>query len=226
MRRTNSVALLACGFGPGLMIVVPRRGLKFATNEALLSCLGSVPGSALLAGAGAGACEALCITPMEVLKVQMQSSRGPASMLAIAARLWQTGRLAAFYTGIGATVVKHSLHSMVYFSTFRNMQHGARAALQSHVRGDAVAGFAAGVAAGTVNNPFDVVKSRAQVAAHLPGGASLVTGLMHVLHTGGASALFAGWTAKVLRLGPGSAVIFATYNCVLERLGRSRGRLG
>ena len=208
------------------MIVVPRRGLKFAINEALLGCLGNVPGGPLLAGAGAGACEALAITPLEVVKVQMHSNVGvqPASVLTIAARLWQSGRLAAFYTGISATVAKHSAHSTVYFGTFRAMQHGARAALDSHVRGDALAGFAAGIAGGTVNNPFDVVKSRAQVAAHLPGSASLVAGLARVVRTGGASALFAGWTAKVLRLGPGSAVIFASYHCVLERLARARGR--
>ena len=36
------------------------------------------------------------------------------------------------------------------------------------LRGDLAAGFAAGVAAGTVNNPFDVVKTRAQAAVHAP----------------------------------------------------------
>ena len=227
-RQLGGIAGLWRGFGPGLMIVVPRRGLKFAINEALLSCL-SIPGGALLAGAGAGACEALVITPLEVVKVQMHTNvgPGPASMLTIAARLWRTGRFAAFYTGVSATVAKHSAHSMVYFGAFRSLQHWARAALQSHVRGDAMAGFAAGVAAGTVNNPFDVLKSRAQVSAHLPGCASfLVADFAQVVRTGGARALFAGWTAKVLRLGPGSAVIFATYHCVLERLARSRGRSG
>lgn len=50
------------GFGPGLAIVVPRRGLKFAVNGAFVSWLGNSPGGSLVAGAAAGACEAVVIT--------------------------------------------------------------------------------------------------------------------------------------------------------------------
>ena len=208
------------GFGPGLAIVVPRRGLKFVANERYSSWFGKGPIGSLAAGAAAGASEAVVITPLEVLKVQMQSPRGTRteSVLHIARALWQRGGLMPFYTGLGATVAKHSAHSMVYFASFRRTQSGARSIIGSHVGGDLVAGLFAGVAAGTVNNPFDVVKSRQQVRAQCSTSThGLCSGLAHVVRRKGVQALFSGWRAKVARLGPGSGIIFAVYHAVLER---------
>lgn len=99
------------------------------------------------------------------------------------------------------------------------------------------AGFVAGVAAGTVNNPFDVVKSRQQVAAaaglrgHTLGAAAaaqrvarvspgLLADMAELVRAEGVSALFRGWGAKVARLGPGSAIIFATHGLMVEALAR------
>ena len=65
------------GFGTGLAIVIPRRGLKFAFNDFFRSVLQPPRGAAerpsfhrnLAAGGLAGACEAVLITPLEVIKV-------------------------------------------------------------------------------------------------------------------------------------------------------------
>ena len=216
------------GFGPGLGIVVPRRGFKFAANELFGRWLPGGPASKLCAGALAGASEALIITPLEVLKVQMQSqsTQSHQSVHATARALWARAGVASFYTGLGATVIKHSAHSMVYFGAFQGAQPAARSAMRSHVRGDLVAGFVAGVAAGTVNNPFDVLKTRLQAGAHRElralrqqqQHAGVAKGIAHILRVEGMMALFYGWTAKVARLGPGSALIFAVYHSILERL--------
>ena len=236
--RADGLAGLWCGFSPGLAIVVPRRGLKFAAESQFSAWLGTGPWSPIASGAAAGACEALVITPLEVVKVQMQMQSSSVRTAAvhtaatttarsIAASLWARG-LATFYVGVAATVCKHSAHSAAYFASFRRLQPTARAALSSKVRGDLAAGFAAGLAAGTVNNPFDVLKTRqqalalrdartkARTAPSSPPG--LLAGLRHVVRTEGVTALFAGWRAKVLRLGPGSAIVFAVYHAVLERL--------
>lgn len=229
LRRLHAnagVAGLWRGFGPGLAIVVPRRGLKFTANSLFSRWLGDGAFGSLLAGGAAGACEALVITPLEVLKVQVQSCRGTGiSVGSMAAGLWRRGGVRIFYTGLGATVAKHSAHSMVYFASFGRCQPPFRTRLQSRVCGDLAAGFVAGCAAGAVNNPFDVLKSRAQAAAHTstPSTAAIardgvLRGLVHVARSEGIGRLFAGVGAKVARLGPGSAIIFAVYHAVLERL--------
>lgn len=219
------------GFGPGLGIVVPRRGLKFALNGLFVSWLGGNAAGALVAGGAAGACEAVVITPLEVIKVQMQShdphSPGQRrSMGRVAVRLWQRGGIRTLYTGLWPTVCKHSVHSCVYFASFGQCQPRARGALQSRVQGDLASGFVAGCAAGAVNNPFDVLKSRVQASAHMRSmprdgdapSTSVLRGLAHIIRHEGAGTLFAGLGAKVCRLGPGSAIIFAVYHAVLDRL--------
>ena len=271
-RKAAGLAGLWRGFGPGLAIVVPRRGLKFMLNGIFVSWCGDGLMGSLFAGGAAGACEALAITPLETIKVQLQSSRSGdgtrhPSAWSVAAQLWRRGGAARFYTGLVPTVMKHSAHSCVYFASFRAGQSRARAELNSNVRGDLAAGFVAGCAAGTVNNPFgahtrrpnlysrinrgrslmlrdsthlpcvprslaDVLKSRAQALAHTemgvssPGSGCKAPGvfgaLVHLARTEGTAALFAGWGAKVARLGPGSAIIFAVYHAVLERLSASQ----
>jgi hypothetical protein len=57
--------------------------------------------------------------------------------------------------------------------------------------------------------------------AHKPDAlpsTSLLTGMATIVRAEGVAALFAGWAAKVARLGPGSAIIFAVYHAVLVRL--------
>ena len=97
------------------------------------------------------------------------------------------------------------------------------------------AGAAAGVAASVVNNPFDVVKSRAQVAAAagLDGHAlaadfgavarrgPLWSDLRRIATVEGPLALWRGFGAKVARLAPGSAIIFTVNDAVLRALATS-----
>lgn len=217
------------GFGPGLCIVVPRRGIKFAANSSFRSVLGDGAAASLVAGGAAGACEAVLITPLETVKVALQSAQRSTSATHVASTLWRAGGLTALYAGLSATVAKHTAHSMCYFAVFQQAQGRARRLARSRVGGDLAAGFAAGVAAGTANNPFDVVKTRVQVTATagatgLPAVAAagaelgLAGSLLALARREGAAALFQGWTAKVARLGPGSAIIFAVYHAVYDGL--------
>ena len=101
------------GFGTGLAIVIPRRGLKFAFNDFFRGLLGGSGERlpfirSLLAGGLAGACEAVLITPLEVIKVAMQSERAPrgtspAGFARVARAAATRGGL---FNGLSATVAK------------------------------------------------------------------------------------------------------------------------
>lgn len=230
------------GFVPGLAVVIPRRGLKFAGNSVFRRMLGDGSGGPLpfgrtmLAGGLAGACEAVVITPLEVVKIAMQSERatkgqkatGLVDIVSSIAR----GGIGRLYSGLGATVGKHFAHSTAYFAVFEELRpYGpGRAAPKARQIGfDLSAGFAAGVAAGTVNNPFDVVKTRHQVgaasgiaghelagdfASRAPQG--VIREMAELVRCEGPRSLFKGYVAKVARLGPGSALIFAVYEQMLQ----------
>ncbi|KOO30486.1 mitochondrial 2-oxodicarboxylate carrier [Chrysochromulina tobinii] len=231
------------GFGSGLAVVVPRRGLKFAFNSMFTDLFEHMPSRrrALLSGGLAGALEAVLVTPAEVLKVIMQSERtqrgATTTKLASAWRaVHAAGGLSAWYSGLGATVAKHSVHSCVYFASFAEVRRACAPADEStsavvSVVLSAGAGFVAGICAGVCNNPFDVLKSRQQVAAAaaLRGHELAVDyarvergGLPSLVRAGGVCILWRGLGAKLLRLGPGSAIIFTVYEAVLRRLAHAR----
>ena len=92
------------GFGPGLCIVVPRRGIKFAANSSFRSVLGDGAAASLVAGGAAGACEAVLITPLETVKVALQSAQRSTSATHVASTLCRAGGPTALYAGLSATV--------------------------------------------------------------------------------------------------------------------------
>jgi hypothetical protein len=193
------------------------------------------------------------ITPLEVCKVVMQSERIPrggvtAKIHVLLEAVWKRGGIAGLYQGLGATMAKHSLHSCVYFATYAQIKSSTLAPDQHSSSGlrlgyNAASGFLVGMAAGVVNNPVDVLKSRLQVAAaaDLKGhelardyatkagkklfgehngtgtreGNHRVYGvlgpLMQLVRAEGPKVLWQGLGAKLLRLGPGSAIIFSVY---------------
>ena len=151
------------GFGSGLAVVVPRRGLKFAANalfDDLLRDRLPPRRRAFLAGGLAGACEAVVITPAEVIKVAMQSERtqsfAATSRFGAVTRAISAGGLRRWYSGVGATVAKHSIHSCIYFATFAELKRTAwapdtTASVGERTRFTAGAGFVA--AAEAVGSP-------------------------------------------------------------------------
>ena len=111
--------LLVYGVGSGVgcaSIVIPRRGLKFAANDGFRSLLAGKGNKlelpftlSLVAGGLAGACEAVLITPLEVVKVAMQSERtprgrAPTGMFAVARAAIASGSV---FNGLKATLCKH-----------------------------------------------------------------------------------------------------------------------
>jgi len=231
------------GFVPGLCVVIPRRGFKFVFYDTFISLLWRQKDAkapfvhSMAAGGLAGGAEACIITPIECVKIAMQSEKAAASgtkptgMLAFAAAMARSQGVTSLYTGLGATVAKHAAHSMFYFAAFHETKKLAPTGKLPKVQEmawDLGAGFVAGCAAATANNPFDVVKTRQQVSAagavagHAAGaefaaarGRSLPAWGLEMVRQEGVSALYKGYVAKVARLGPGSAIIFCVYNQVL-----------
>jgi len=229
------------GFVPGLCVVIPRRGFKFVFYDAFISLLwrgekAKAPfAHSMVAGGMAGGAEACVITPIECVKIAMQSEKAgggvaPTGTIAFAAAMARTGGIASLYSGLAATIAKHSAHSCFYFAAFHETKKFAPASPSKtqKVVSDLCAGFIAGVAAATANNPFDVVKTRQQVGA--AGGVSshavaqefagskrsMLQWAAELLRTDGPSAFYKGYVAKVARLGPGSALIFCIYEQVIS----------
>eukprot|EP00064_Thunnus_orientalis_P003062 superscaffoldBa00000243_g3070 len=184
------------GAAVNLTLVTPEKAIKLAANDVFrqkLSRDGHLPlWGEVLAGCGAGTCQVVVTTPMEMLKIQLQdagrlaqaAAPGPAPSLvappparptppqrpsatSITVELLKTRGLAGLYRGAGATLMRDVPFSMIYFPLFANLNAlGRETAGGAQARAPFWQSFMAGCTAGSVAavavTPLDVIKTRLQ----------------------------------------------------------------
>lgn len=140
----------------------------------------------ILAGGGAGLCQVIVTTPMELLKIQGQDAGRTAaashsqkpSAMRVAMDLVRSRGIAGLYKGISATMLRDVSFSVVYFPLFAHLStlgHSLKLSSETQTKEsdphDTNSVFwvnflsgcvAAGVSA-VVVNPADVVKTRLQL---------------------------------------------------------------
>ncbi|XP_065150532.1 mitochondrial glutamate carrier 1 isoform X2 [Paramisgurnus dabryanus] len=180
------------GAAVNLMLVTPEKAIKLAANDFFRHQL-SKDGQKLtlfkemLAGCGAGTCQVIITTPMEMLKIQLQDAGrieaqrklighqgrggGAKESLVKSPTALQVSRdvlkdrgLAGFYKGLGATLLRDVPFSVIYFPLFANLNSLGR----RNADGSApfyisfLTGCIAGCIAAVAVNPVDVIKTRIQ----------------------------------------------------------------
>ncbi|KAF5894230.1 mitochondrial glutamate carrier 1-like, partial [Clarias magur] len=194
--RTEGYFGMYRGAAVNLTLVTPEKAIKLAANDVFRQQLSKDGKLALwgeiLAGCGAGTCQVVVTTPMEMLKIQLQdagrlaaqrsvSASAPAassslesphqaavrrSATAITLELLRTQGLRGLYKGTGATLLRDVPFSMIYFPLFANFNAVGRRGDLAHERAPFLQSFASGCAAGSVAavavTPLDVIKTRLQ----------------------------------------------------------------
>ncbi|GBP53303.1 Mitochondrial 2-oxodicarboxylate carrier [Eumeta japonica] len=182
-----------------------------------------------LAGLGAGITEAILVNPFEVVKVTLQSNRALATELP---STWSVTRQIVRENGLGfqglnkgltATIARNGVFNMVYFGFYHSVKgyfHEYEDPILEFGRKVAI-GFTSGVLGSCVNIPFDVAKSRIQGPQPIPGVvkySSTTSTIIMVYKEEGFRALYKGLLPKVLRLGPGGAIMLVVYDYVYHFL--------
>uniref|UniRef100_A0A3P9Q831 Mitochondrial glutamate carrier 2 n=1 Tax=Poecilia reticulata TaxID=8081 RepID=A0A3P9Q831_POERE len=182
------------GAAVNLTLVTPEKAIKLAANDVFrqkLSKDGHLPlWGEVLAGCGAGTCQVVVTTPMEMLKIQLQDAgrlgeafrifpeSEPRSLCFLTSGVFwvfsvssrtATRGLAGLYRGAGATLMRDVPFSMIYFPLFANLNAlGRESAGGQDVQAQApfwqsfVAGCSAGSVAAVAVTPLDVIKTRLQ----------------------------------------------------------------
>uniref|UniRef100_A0AAY5KVW4 Mitochondrial 2-oxodicarboxylate carrier n=1 Tax=Esox lucius TaxID=8010 RepID=A0AAY5KVW4_ESOLU len=217
------------GILPPILAETPKRAVKFFTFEQykkLLSFTGLSTGLALsVAGLGSGLTEALVVNPFEVVKVSLQANRDSfkvqPSTFAQARNIINADGfgLRGLNKGLTSTLGRHGVFNMIYFGFYFNVKDAIPARQDPTL--EFLRKFAIGLASGTisscVNIPFDVAKSRIQAPQPTPGEIKYRTcfqtmGLVY--QEEGFLALYKGLIPKIMRLGPGGAVMLLVYEYV------------
>lgn len=224
--RTEGVYGFYKGIIPPILAETPKRAVKFFTFEQykkLLSFTPLSPGMALsVAGLGSGLTEALVVNPFEVVKVSLQANRDSfkvqPSTFAQARNIISTDGfgLCGLNKGLTSTLGRHGVFNMIYFGFYFNVKDAIPASQDPRL--EFMRKFAIGLVSGTVsscvNIPFDVAKSRIQGPQPVPGEIkyrSCFQSMALVYREEGYLALYKGLIPKIMRLGPGGAVMLLVY---------------
>jgi len=129
IRNDGVNGLLTRGLGATLLREVPAYAFYFFSYDLAKAALtdGALVDPALIpliAGAIAGAMAWIPVYPIDVIKTNIQISDGTSGddgFLGTAARLWETGGLAAFWDGINPKLLRAIVNHAVTFYVFENL---------------------------------------------------------------------------------------------------------
>lgn len=217
------------GILPPILAETPKRAVKFFTFEQyknLLSFTMLPQGLALsLAGLGSGLTEAVVVNPFEVVKVSLQANRDsfkvqPSTFAQARLIINSNGfGLRGLNKGLTSTLGRHGIFNMIYFGFYFNVKDAFPA--REDPRLEFMRKFTIGLLSGTisscVNIPFDVAKSRIQGPQPVSGEIkyrSCFQTMTLVYREEGYLALYKGLIPKIMRLGPGGAVMLLVYEYV------------
>ncbi|XP_029050818.1 mitochondrial 2-oxodicarboxylate carrier [Osmia bicornis bicornis] len=222
MYKNEGLAAFWKGIIPPVVMETPKRAVKFFSYEQYKKLLSNNTSEQMVhfcAGYLTGITEGILVNPFEVVKVQMQSNRkrineSPSTFAVTRHIISKQGfGLNGLNKGLSATVMRNSVFNAFYFGIY----HSIVPKLQKHTEYVSefftkfTIGFISGTVASCMNIPFDVAKSRIQG----PQGDTIYKGTLQtiylVYHREGFRALYKGLLPKILRLGPGGAIMLIVY---------------
>ncbi|XP_043285091.1 mitochondrial 2-oxodicarboxylate carrier [Venturia canescens] len=225
MYRSEGLGAFWKGIVPPIIVETPKRAVKFFTFEQykqffLFGADSPTPLTFALAGFCAGVTEGILVNPFEVIKVQLQSNRKQVkespSTLAVTREIVRNKGLGlnGLNKGLSATVMRNGVFNCFYFGFYHSVKGFIPANKDPWLEffTKVAIGFTAGTAASCLNIPFDVAKSRIQGPQGTIHYNGTITTLSIVYQREGFTALYKGLLPKVLRLGPGGAIMLVVYD--------------
>ncbi|KRF82052.1 mitochondrial 2-oxodicarboxylate carrier isoform X1 [Drosophila virilis] len=232
MYRQEGISSYWKGLMPPILAETPKRAIKFLVFEQTKSLFqfGSptpTPLTFSLAGLTAGTLEAIAVNPFEVIKVAQQADRQKkmVSTFEVARDIVRRDGLGlrGLNKGLTATMGRNGVFNMIYFGFYhsvKNVVPESKDHTWEFMRKVTI-GFLAGTLACFVNIPFDVAKSRIQgpqpVANQIKYRGTL-SSIATVYKEEGFRALYKGLVPKIMRLGPGGAIMLLVFDYAYDYL--------
>jgi len=218
--QAQGVKSLYRGMVPVLLGSMPKAGVRFGGNTFYRGLLSSEDGKistmgVLGAGLMAGATEALLVvTPMETLKTRLINANKP--FVSGTMHLIKTEGIGAMYKGVVPTVAKQSLNQGTRFLVYDQVMGLVLATTGAETPGSLEAvmgGMVAGAASVLVNQPLDTIKTLMQ-SSEAAKYKSTLDCIAQVVKHEGIGAVYKGLIPRLVRVCPGSGIIFGTVNFI------------
>jgi solute carrier family 25 protein 39/40 len=233
--RHEGILRLWRGLDYALMMSVPATMFYFAAYDELsyrFSRWAADPGSIfamapslipVCSGAAARMGTATFIGPLELLRTRLQSSAAAAAshrnVFVELRQLKDAHGLTSLWRGLGPTLWRDVPFSAFYWFAVEYLKIPLRQRLHSPTAPPGTTGFqvaflagaGASILASVLTNPFDVAKTRIQVAAP-PHQLTTWSVLAAVLRTEGPAALMIGLVPRLFRVVPACAIMIGSYD--------------
>lgn len=224
--RAEGLAGLYAGLGPTLVMAVPNTALYFTAYDECRRVGSDHWAAPAACGASARLLAATAVAPFELARTQLQALKAQdrgGYFAALRGAVARRGPV-VLWRGLAPTLWRDVPFSGLYWAGFeafrtvlrptwyRHTEEPGESALRS-----AVAGLGAGALAALLTTPFDVAKTRLQVAAYDVPGSPVLPGqgtwalLLGIARTEGPAALMAGAGPRLLKVAPACAIMIGSY---------------
>ncbi|THU87753.1 mitochondrial carrier [Dendrothele bispora CBS 962.96] len=235
--REEGFGRLYRGLVPPLLLEAPKRAVKFAANDFWGKTYLGLSGEAkmnqqlsILTGCSAGATESFVVVPFELVKIRLQDKNSTyAGPMDVVRQIVKKEGVLGLYAGMESTFWRHLWWNGGYFGCIfqvRSMLPKAETS-QGVLLNNFISGSVGGFVGTLVNTPFDVVKSRIQSVAKVPGVTPKYNwtypALVTIFREEGPGALYKGFVPKVLRLAPGGGVLLLVVEFTLGMFRKALG---
>lgn len=219
--RYEGFTALWGGLPPAMVMSVPATIIYFTLYDQLKVIYGFKPGernifSPMLSGITARAFAVSCISPIEMIRVKLQSRKeykyrelGSVVRTAI-----KQGGVTSLWQGLGPSLYRDVPFSAIYWFGYEYLRSRYKDPTLSQMF---LSGAISGAFAGLLTLPFDVVKTHRQIELgesnfdpnkKFPSTFSL---MLKLQKEKGIRALYAGVTARVAKVAPACAIMVTSY---------------
>jgi hypothetical protein len=231
--REEGFRALYKGLWPIVAVVIPRVAIQYTGLGFFKPFFDSkkwIPpqSTSFLTGVCTGVVQAVvCVTPLEMIKIRQQTEIGMQNrkyqgfFQTIFVIVREEGPM-AMYKGLTATVARQAWGLAVKFSFYNQF----RSFFSSISGGDLksyhfmLSGGLSNIVVGILNSPPDVIKTRLQDQVTSGSTTPKYKNTLHccqlMLKEEGIKSFFKGASLRVLRIAPGGAIQFATYEAMLK----------
>lgn len=178
-----------------------------------------------IAGAFAGAVEALCVQPFDMIKTRHQLNSGKNESVAQSLRsIYREGGVKRFYRGMSAELVGFIPKSSAMYATydFVKLELDGREGFGDSSLSASLAGLVSAVPEATIVTPMQVIKVRLQAIEHLGRYNGPVDCIKKTLQAEGVRAFAVGLGPTLWRNGVWNTIYFGTMHWLKTFLPESK----
>ncbi|CAG8457636.1 10976_t:CDS:2 [Ambispora gerdemannii] len=229
--RYEGITSLWRGLSPALVMSVPSTVIYFVGYEHLRDTIWSrwkgkkaETYAPLIAGACARTTAVAVISPIELFRTRLQGPEGKNGVRVVMNGVKSMVRsygIKSLWRGLGPTLWRDVPFSAIYWTGYESIKRNISDS--SYMVGDGrgelhefkvafISGALSGMIAATLTTPFDVAKTRRQVASHTNAkNNSMLRIMQNVVKEEGFSGLMRGAVPRIGKVAPACAIMISSY---------------